>query len=71
MGRHVRLRTLLCNVAVFYPEGGIAVGQHFHYIRDQVRPLANTAALWNLKALFQGLGDFPCGTFESLAKRIR
>lgn len=26
------------NIPVAYPDGGIAVGQRFHYLRDQVRP---------------------------------
>jgi hypothetical protein len=25
------------NVPIFYPEGGIAIGQRFHYLRDSIQ----------------------------------
>jgi hypothetical protein len=33
------------NVPVFYPEGGIAVGERFHYVRDQAPETAAAARL--------------------------
>ena len=47
------------NIPVAYPEGGIAMGERFHYRRPP-----------SSHASFQGLGDFPGGTFESMALRV-